>query len=127
VGVPNGAGKVRKVRVYSRPATLLNLDQRTREARMMRETRAELTAHLGGAPSTVQKLLIDRAVILRLQLALLEAKSNVGTLSERDGRQYLAWSNSLTRLLREMGVKAVAERPRTLDEIRAARTQATAA
>ena len=29
-----------------------------------------------------------------------------GTMSERDSRQYLAWSNSLRLTLRDLGVKA---------------------
>ena len=43
----------------SRP--LAKLDQRTKEARLMRETRAEVAAHVGGKPSAVQAAMIERA------------------------------------------------------------------
>ena len=46
---------------YSRPATLAKLDGRTRESRLMQTARAELSAHVGGKPSAVQRRLIDRA------------------------------------------------------------------
>jgi hypothetical protein len=44
-----------------RPVALAKLDQRTKEARLMRETRAELVAHVGGKPSAVQAAMIERA------------------------------------------------------------------
>jgi hypothetical protein len=34
-----------------------------------------------------------------------------GGMTERDSRQYLAWSNSLTRTLRELGLKSAAQKP----------------
>ena len=114
--MPDAAGKVRKVRVYSQPAMLANLDQRTREARMMRETRAALTAHVGGKPSATQKVLIERAVMLTLRLAMLDAKTPTEGMSERDSRQYLAWNNSLVRLTKQIGITGCAEKPRTLAE-----------
>ena len=115
--MPDGTGKVRKVRVYSRPATLLNIDQRTREARMMRETRAELVAHVGGKPSATQRVLIERAAQLTLQIGMLDAKqADGGALTEHDARTYLAWTNTLTRLMRQLGMKGTAERQRSLAE-----------
>ena len=110
--MPDGAAKIRKVRVYSRPATLLNLDQRTREARLMRETRAELTAHVGGNPSATQRVLIDRATRLTLQLAMLDARAE--GMTEHDSRTYLARTNTLTRLMRQLGMTGAAQRPPSL-------------
>ncbi|MGI4946937.1 MAG: hypothetical protein ACRYHQ_41335, partial [Janthinobacterium lividum] len=37
-----------------------------------------------------------------------------GVMSEHDSRTYLAWSNSLTRTLRELGLKSVAGKPADL-------------
>ena len=105
-----------RVGPYSRPPSLARLDQRTREARLLADTRAELTAHLGGAPSATQRALIDRAAWLTLRMALMDAKGADGHLSERDGREYLAWSNSLTRALVALGLQAATARPMTLPE-----------
>jgi hypothetical protein len=37
------------------------LDQRTKQARLMRETHSELVRHVGGAPTAVQAAMIERA------------------------------------------------------------------
>ena len=116
-----------RVGPYSRPPSLARLDQRTREARLLADTRAELTAHLGGAPSATQRALIDRAAWLTLRIALMDAKGADGHLSERDGREYLAWSNSLTRALVALGLQAATARPMTLAEHRARRDAESAA
>jgi hypothetical protein len=103
---------------YSRPHTLAKMDQRTKEARLMRETRAELTAHVGGKPSATQRALIEQAVQLRLRIATMDRRFATSIeMTQHDSRTYLAWSNSYSRLLRQLGLKATAERPPTLAEI----------
>lgn len=108
---------------YSRPAALAKLDQRTREARLMRDARAELIAHVGGRPSATQRALIEQAVQLRLRLAVMDRTfAESVTMTEHDLRTYLAWSNSYTRTLRQLGLEAapsIAAGP-TLAEILAA-------
>lgn len=91
---------------HSRPNVLAKLDGRRREARLMQTVRDDLTRHVGGNPSAPQKALIDRAAWLSLHIALMDAKllEGDGPLSERDSREYLAWSNSLTRCLRSLGM-----------------------
>ena len=101
---------------YSRPESLANISGRTREGRIVRGVRAELTAHLGGRPSATQRVLIERAAMLTLRIALMDARATRGGMSERDGREYLAWTNTLTRLMRQLGLKGVAQQPRTLAE-----------
>ena len=92
---------------YSHPATLAKLDGRTREARLMRGTRAALIAHVGGRPSVVQQTLIERACQLQIRIAMMDrAFADGGGQTEHDSRTYLAWSNSLTRTLRELGIAA---------------------
>jgi hypothetical protein len=105
---------------YSRPAALAKLDQRTREARIMREARAELTAHVGGTPTATQKALIDRAAMLTLHLARMDAKAiESGELSGHASRQYLAWSNTLTRTLARLGLEgAPAPRMSLMERLR---------
>ena len=90
---------------YSSAHTLSNLDGRTREAKLLRRVRSELTAHVGGKPSATQRMLIERAATLALHVETLDRKVlQGGVMSEHDSRTYLAWSNSLTRTLRELGL-----------------------
>lgn len=110
--------KALKIAPYSRPHTLAKLDRRTREARLMQEVRDSLVAHVGGKPSAVQLQLIERAALLSLHVAMFDAKAlEAGGLGERDSRQYLAYSNSLQRCLRELGLKGAAAREPTLAEL----------
>lgn len=111
-----------KLGPYSRPKSLARMDGRSPEARLLRQTREDLVAHLGGSPSAVQMVLIERACWLSLRLSLFDRKlAEGGDLSERDGREYLAWSNSLARLLKQLGLKGAAGRPRTLQDHLASR------
>jgi hypothetical protein len=106
------AEKVRTIGPHSRPHTLAKLDQRTRAARHLRETVAELTAHVG-SPSVVQRMLIQRAAVLSLKLLQLDAEP---VLSEHDMRAYSCWQNHLRLVLREIGIHPAAERPPSLRE-----------
>ena len=116
--------KVRVVNPYSRPHTLAKLDKRTKEARLLRETRDRLIAHVGGAPSEVQLQLIERISMLTLHVGVFDRRAiEAGGLSERDRREYLAYSNSLERALRQLGVKGAAEKTPTLQEYLAQRAQ----
>ena len=91
---------------YTSPATLARLDGRTREGRLMRRVRSDLIAHVGGKPSATQRMLVERAVTLSLYVSKLDAKLlKNGSMTEHDSRTYLAWSNSLTRTLRELGLQ----------------------
>ena len=66
----------------------------------MRRLRRELTEIVGN-PNAIQKQLIERCVRLSMAVELLDEKLLTnGHLSDRDQRQYLAWSNSLSRTLR---------------------------
>jgi hypothetical protein len=95
--------KARQIGPYSRPHRLGKLDQRTKEAALMRQTRAALTAHVGGQPSAVQVALIERAVWLTLGCAQLDAKlANGVAFTQHDHNSYIAWSNALSRTLRAL-------------------------
>jgi hypothetical protein len=105
---------------YSRTAILSKLDGRTREARLMRGTRAALIAHVGGKPSVVQQTLIERACQLQIRIAMMDRDfSTGGVQTEHDSRTYLAWSNSLTRTLKALGL-AAADTDRSHEEAFAA-------
>jgi hypothetical protein len=116
---------------HSRPDKLQIVDGRLAEAKLMARVRAELTQHLGGSPSATQRILIDRAAALSLRIHLMDRESaRSGGMSERNGRQYLAWSNALTRVLKQIGLKGVADKPPSLQDYlagRSAQAPATAA
>ena len=103
-----------RIRTVSKPklraprGSLLVLPSaRLAEGRRLREFRAELTAHVGGAPTATQRALIDRATVLQYHLTGLDRKTiESGDLSDHASRQYLAWSNTLTRTLRALGLEA---------------------
>ena len=122
------AGKAPQIGPYSRPTMLAKLDQRTREARLMRETRAALVAHVGGHPSVTEYALIERAVWLSLRVAQLNAKLAGGdAFTDHDSRTYLAWSNALGRCFRELGLKPRTEASQSLAEYISARKAGTKA
>src|ERR1700692_1333734 len=86
----------RQLTPYFARTTLAKLDQRTKEARLVRETHAALIAHVGGKPSAVQSELIGQAVQIRLRLAVMDKRfAETGAQTDDDSRTYLAWSNSL--------------------------------
>lgn len=89
-----------------KPDALLKLDRRTREARLLATIRRDLTAHVGGKPSTIQRALIERAAMLTLHLALIDERSlsEGGRMSDHDSRQYLAWSNTYARTIARLGM-----------------------
>lgn len=104
---------------YSRPKAISKLDGRSRPARLMRKVRAELIAHLGGRPSTTQLMLVEQVVQLRLRMALMDEKFAItGEQTLHDSATYLAWSGSLARLLRHLGMKGPAPKAPSLDEVR---------
>jgi hypothetical protein len=78
---------------------------RTKLAKLMRETRAALVAHVGGDPSATQRALIEQIVLLTARCRQSEVKMLAGTDTEFDGRSYLAWSNALRRSLRDLGME----------------------
>ncbi len=120
---------MQKIGPYSKRGTLDKLDRRTAEARLMRDVRAELTAHVGGKPDAVQRALIDRAAWLRLHIRLMDNRTSLGReLSERDSREYLAWCNSYRLLMESLGpaVPLPDAKPATLKDLLASRQAAAA-
>ena len=86
----------------------------------MKAVRADLIAHLGGKPSVTQSMLIEQVVQLRLRMALMDEKfAKTGEQTQHDSATYLAWSGSLARLLRNLGMKGLEPKAPTLAELRA--------
>lgn len=97
---------------HTRRDLLTQLDRRSHQARLVRAFREELAAHVGGSPSAIQRVLIDRAAVLQLRIALMDRDTlATGAISERNGREYVVWTNSLTRVLAAIGPPAKTSPP----------------
>jgi hypothetical protein len=81
-----------------------------------------VVAHVDGKPSAVQSAMIERACQLTLRIVAMDWKfAETGAQTDHDSRTYLAWSNSLTRTLTQLGVAgATAGREATLADAFAA-------
>ena len=91
-----------------------------RERQEAARLRRALIAHVGGKPSATQAAMIDQGAELKLRLAVMDQDFiQTGRRSAHASRDYLAWSNSLVRLLRQLGLKGQPERGPTLAEIMA--------
>lgn len=100
----------RRIDPYSRPGRWAKVDGRSNEAVLARDVRAALVQHVGGNPSAVQSILIQRAVMLSVHLAMMDRKAlEDGALSLHASRQYLAWNNGLTRTVRELGLRGASD------------------
>jgi hypothetical protein len=89
----------------------------SREARLLGVLRRELIAHVGGNPTAPQRALIDRCALLQVHLARMDERMfEAGELSDHAGRQYLAWANSVSRMLQALGLQAVEPKAPTLKD-----------
>ena len=96
---------------YSRPFVLAKLDGRTREAGLLGEVRADLTAHVGGDPSATQRRLIEVAAGLSLRIAALDARTAAGAaLTDCEANTYTRACAALSATLRDLGPQGSAER-----------------
>jgi len=109
--------KNRGIGPHSRRHRLGNIDRRTFEAKLFDEFRAELVAHVGGSPNVVQGAIIERACWLRLRCAMLDAKLAEGSFTDHDSRTYLAWANTLSRLLARLGLEPQAAKPPSIYDL----------
>jgi hypothetical protein len=113
-----GRSKGQCVGVYSCLTSLVEVDKRSREYRLMRQVRRDLTAHIGGNPNAAQRMLIERAVILSLRVAMLDQKIvNGEILTTLDNNQYLAWSNSLVRTIARLGIDPTSVPPPSWSDV----------
>ena len=78
----------------------------------MRRVRSELTEHVGANPSPVQRALIERAVILTLKVAQLDAAIIAGeAFTVHDHNYALAWNRALGRVLAALGLEPAEVKP----------------
>jgi hypothetical protein len=110
--------KAKPIGPYTGDERLYRLDGQSRAARFLKDYRYELIQHLGHPPSVTERAVIDRASMIALKCALLDAKILAGADTELDSRQILAWSGALTRLLhKHLGLKAPVVEPRSLASV----------
>ena len=76
---------------------IVRVDRRTREGKLLEQTRAVLTRQVGGNPNFLQCAIIERAAFLSVEAAKVNARIAAGTSTPADLRSYLA----LTRAIAE--------------------------
>jgi hypothetical protein len=91
---------------------------RSREGALYRRVVRELVAHVGGSPSHVQEMVIGRVAWLQVHLSRIDERAmRDGGLSPHATREYLAWSNSVARLVQVLGMQPSTEaKPPTLQD-----------
>jgi hypothetical protein len=103
---------------FSRALRRGAIDNRSREGRFLTAARHRLIQHLGGNPSTTQLVLVDRVAWLMLHCLLLDQRIASGAdWGENDRKCYLAFSNSLVRSLREIGLEGSAAQEPSLAQV----------
>lgn len=103
-------------RAFARGSLGDAIDGRSREGKFLRKVEAELTEHVGGAPSFTQRLLIRRAARALLRLELLDEKMASGNWTDHDARTFGGLNNALRLCLRELGFKAAPPKTPTLQD-----------
>ncbi len=107
-GVYDRRTKAGRHGAYSREIRLAQVDRRSKEGRLLTSMRSALTEQLGGHLSPTQTVLVERAAMLQLRCAALDARILDGTFTDYDAKTYLAFSNSLTRTMVALGLGTAA-------------------
>ena len=90
------------------------IDGRTFEGKYARVIEHDLLAQLGGQPTAMQRLMVDRVVKLQLRLDAFEKKIASDKASDRELVVYAVLNNQFSRGLQLLGLKGDgAEAPRT--------------
>jgi hypothetical protein len=95
--------RVRQKRIYRSPATLSKLDQRTVEARLLREHKANLLASLPHPIDAITLALVDNAASVALRIELANKAAAERDLSAAEIRAYAQLTGLHQRLLRQLG------------------------
>jgi hypothetical protein len=94
----------------------------SREAQLYREVVRRLRQHVGGKPNHAQELLIGRIAWLQMHLAHIDERAmQEGGLSPHAVREYLAWSNSIAKLIGRLGLEAARPQQPTIRDVLARR------
>jgi hypothetical protein len=102
----SAASRHRAIGPYSRLPAIVELDGRRKEAMLMVRVREELTQHIGGDPNAVERLLIERAVVLCLRCCQIDTRIMAGEiLTAHDNAYAISWNNALRRCLVDLGLQ----------------------
>lgn len=94
----------RKAAPAERPMRWLG-NGNSREAKLYRSFRDELLRHVG-KPTPVQSILIHRLAWIQVHMSKMDERGmRDGELSDWATRQYLAWANTVSRMLQALGVE----------------------
>jgi hypothetical protein len=100
---------------------IVRVDRRTREGKLLEQTRAALMRQVGGNPNFVQCAIIERAAFLSVEAAKVNARIAAGTSTPADLRSYMALTRAIAGLIRSLGLRSAsvepAPRERTLAEL----------
>lgn len=97
----------------------------SREGEMYRRVVRDLSRQIGGRPTPAQEMLIARIGWLAVHLARIDARAlAAGEMSDHSRREYLAWSNTMTRTLAILGFQAAPAPPANLADYLAGRHEA---
>ena len=119
---------MKSIKPHSHPGKLSIIDGRSAEGRRLSVIRSSLAEHVGGNPSVAQSLLIDRIAILCLRMELMDKRAlQAGAITDRSAREYLGWNNSVSRMIRQLGLKGAADKQPSLSEYIARKTEPAAA
>jgi hypothetical protein len=96
------------------------LNGNSREAKFIKAYEAVLTEHVGGHPSATQKLMITRAARLACHLELWDERTipNGGAVTASGHNHYIAWANSLARLLARLGLAPTSAKPPSVADLK---------
>jgi hypothetical protein len=123
--------KTRSIGPYSKPDRIAKLDGRTKISRIANAFRTGLIDSVGGRPDGIDLEIIENTTDLKVRCELMGARaSEDDSMTEREGRQLLAWQNALTRnlrLLKRQAAKAKADRIPTIADIAARHANAAEA
>ncbi len=105
-GRPKGSKNRAPVGPFSKDRKLTSLDSRTRAGRVLRQTRLDLTQHVGGHPTAAEALIIQSAAVKATRLFLLSDKLlSGGEIGESTDHNLLAWLNSMRLDLAALGLE----------------------
>jgi hypothetical protein len=77
----------------------------TKEGFLYRRVTRDLRAQIGGKPTAAQEMLIGRIAWIQVHLATLDTRAlESGGISPHATREYLAWANSMSRMLQALGL-----------------------
>jgi hypothetical protein len=109
-------------RVLRRGAIARSIDGRSTEGRFLRDFESQMAEHLGGNPSTPERLLISRLARTSLRIMLLEEKMDAGTWTDLDSRTHSGLQSAFRGMLGALSTRSPKSAPQAAeDSLRALR------